>query len=293
MHEPLSVPESHVLTFDDGYEAFARFWPAAEANAPLILYLHGIQSHGTWYAWSASVLAARGAAVLLPDRRGSGRNLDRRGDVPRADRWLADLRSCVAWARSRGAGGPVGVVGISWGGKLAAGWAAEGAEVDALLLVAPGIYPAVTVGMPEMLRIGASAAFQPTRPFLIPLADPALFTDNPRGRQFLEDDALRLTHATARFFVHSARIDRRVRGLPAGSIRCPATLVLAGKDRIINNAATEAWFARVCPAGRIERFAGAPHSIELAYEDDRHAFASLLQRWAGALSACGDAAPVQ
>lgn len=75
MCTPHSPPEFHSWTMSDGYVLHGRLWhPAGIARDGAILYLHGIQSHGGWFEWSASLLAHLGYPVLLPDRRGSGLN---------------------------------------------------------------------------------------------------------------------------------------------------------------------------------------------------------------------------
>ncbi|MGE3182793.1 MAG: lysophospholipase, partial [Phycisphaerae bacterium] len=70
MFSPLTPPSFQNWPQDDGYVVRGRVW---NANAPStrtpILYLHGIQSHGGWYEWSASVLASQGQTVMMPDRR--------------------------------------------------------------------------------------------------------------------------------------------------------------------------------------------------------------------------------
>ena len=125
-----------------------RLASVARGPTAATIYLHGIQSHGGWYEWSASLLADGENPVLMPDRRGSGLNQAARGDVPCFRRWLEDLDELSAWARSEFGIERFDVVGVSWGGKLAAAWALERPElVSRLLLIAPGLFPAVGVGL--------------------------------------------------------------------------------------------------------------------------------------------------
>src|SRR5690348_12732377 len=82
------------IRFSDHYQAVARFWmPPSPRGA--VLYLHGIQSHGGWFEDSAKHLAEAGFAVLLADRRGSGRNHVDRGHAPNARRLLRDCAECL------------------------------------------------------------------------------------------------------------------------------------------------------------------------------------------------------
>ena len=67
-----------------------------------------------------------------------------------------------------------------------------------------GLFPSVDVGFATRAGIGLSLLAGGRRMFAIPLNDPALFTDNPAGHEFIAGDPLKLTHATARFFWHYA-----------------------------------------------------------------------------------------
>ncbi|MEW6250388.1 MAG: alpha/beta fold hydrolase [Planctomycetota bacterium] len=249
----------------------------------MIFYLHGIQSHGGWFEWSASALAATGRPVILPDRRGSGLNSAARGDMPSYARLLDDLDELAGWAGREFGPLPLAVVGVSWGGKLAVAWALRRPDhVVRVLLVAPGLFPAVDVGFLNRLRIGVSLLRQPVRDFPIPLDDPALFTDDPDGQRFIAEDPLKLSTATARFFYESARLDQHLTRAARGSLAAETTLVLAERDRIIRNRPTRAWLDRLTDgAAAVETLAGA-HTLE--FERDTRGLQGLLEAWAAGSS---------
>lgn len=282
MRAPLSPPLIRQIVLSDGYVASARLWmPPHGPPSDLVLYLHGIQSHGGWYEWSASLLASRGAAVLLPDRRGSGLNHEARGDTPSAEQLLADL-SFLATALAREVGTaarPVSVVGVSWGGKLALAWALRMAWFTRrLLLLAPGVFPAVGVSLVERLRIARSLLTAPDRLHPIPLDDAALFTDQPDGQTFIRHDPLKLTRVTARFLWESERLGSWLRRAPRGSIGSPITLLNAGRDRIIRNQPTIAWLRRVARAQpEVREFQHAAHTLE--FEPDLGELSAALLDW--------------
>jgi acylglycerol lipase len=280
MRPPLSPPEFHAWRMSDGYPLRGRVWRArGGAGGRAVLYLHGIQSHGGWFEWSASVLADAGAAVVLPDRRGSGLNEQARGDVAHRRRWLQDLDELSDWIARNLRPSRIDVVGVSWGGKLAAAWAVDNPNTcNRLMLIAPGVFPAVDVGPAERLRIGAALITRSTKPFPIPLSDPALFTDNPASRAFIEHDELKLTHATARFLYHSTRLDQHLRRRPRGAIQCETALVMAGRERIIRNDPTLAWLKRVAWKHLgVHMFPDACHTLE--FESDVTGFEALLRTW--------------
>jgi acylglycerol lipase len=285
MRPPHLAPEFHAWNVSDGYTLRGRVWQPEGGKADAaVLYLHGIQSHGGWFEWSAARLAEGGQVVLLPDRRGSGLNQAARGDTPASQRWLDDLDELSDWARNKFGVERFGVVGVSWGGKTAVAWALRRPEhVARVLLIAPGLFPQVDVGLAGRLRIGMSLMRHPQREFPIPLDDPALFTDDPAGRAFIANDPLKLTHATARFFYESSRLDRMLVRAERGSLQAETTLILAGRERIIRNAPTVKWLERLAARPpRIHTLPSAAHTLE--FEADVEPFDRLLQQWASTAS---------
>jgi alpha-beta hydrolase superfamily lysophospholipase len=281
MRPPHTPPQFVGWTLSDQYVVRGRWWPGARGASTGVLYFHGIQSHGGWYEWSAALLAARGLPVALPDRRGSGLNERDRGDTPSMERWLEDIDELAAAVGAASGVQQFALVGVSWGGKLALAWALRNpARTARLLLVAPGLFPRVGVGFFEAARIGMNALTGRGTRHAIPLDDPTLFTANPAGQAFIRDDKLKLTTATARFLLQSARLDRRVTRTPARGLIPHTTLILAEQDRIVRNDATVRWMQRVCarPCEVIE-LAGAAHTLE--FEADTGGYEKALITWAG------------
>lgn len=282
MHEPLIQPEFRTWNMSDGYPVRGRFWPARRAPASMgVLYLHGIQSHGGWYEWSASILADEaGCPVLMPDRRGSGLNTERRGDIASAEQWLRDVDEHVHLLRAECEVERILLVGVSWGGKLAAAWCQARCtengprtrpSVDAirvpppygLMLIAPGVFPAVDLHWMEKVNVGVALLRSPEQLFPVPLNDAALFTDDPAGQRYIEQDPLKLTHVSARFLIESRRLDRKLHKLTDGALAIPVSVALAGNERIIRNPQTVAWARRVFdPPAEIREFAPAFHTLE-------------------------------
>ena len=102
--------------------------------------------------------------------------------------------------------------------------------------------------------------------FPIPLGDPHLFTATPRWLDYLAGDELSLREATASFLFQSRRLDQAVAAMTPW-IHVPTYLALAGHDRIIDNARSEAWFARLGTQDRtIKRYETAHHTLEFEPE---------------------------
>jgi alpha-beta hydrolase superfamily lysophospholipase len=238
--------------------------PVAGAERPPVLYVHGIQSHPGWFGGSAAHLAGAGVAVYMPVRRGSGDSPAPRGDARSASHLMGDVAAACRFVQERASAERLHLVGVSWGGKVLAAYAAcgGGAEVASLTLIAPGLAPRVDVPRATKLAVAASLLCCPRRRFELPLNDESLFTDNEEMRAYLRGDGMRLHRATARFLWASRRLDGLIRRAPRGAVAVPTTLILARRDRIIDNAATRSAVERLTGgAARVVELDGA-HTLE-------------------------------
>ncbi len=259
-------------TASDGYPIHAATWLMAGPPRARVVVLHGVQSHGGWYHHLARTLAEGGYEAHFPDRRGSGANRRDRGHTPSTGRLLADVTEYLAGLRAAEPRVPIALAGISWGGKLAVVTAARRPElVDALALICPGLHPRVDVSKRERWEIALAYFFHPRKTFPIPLSDPALFTDSHAGQTFIADDPLGLRAATARLLGASAIIDRIVTHAPR-KVRQPALLMLAGKDRIVDNDRTLAYFDRLASDRRqVIEYPEGHHTLEFDPDPSRYA----------------------
>ncbi|WP_285420015.1 alpha/beta fold hydrolase [Pseudomonas sp. efr-133-TYG-5] len=93
---PDSVQELELQpkSFKAGQNIHAWWWPAERANAPAILYLHGVRWNLTGQLFRIEQLRAAGYSVLAIDYRGFGQS---HGDLPSERTVYEDAR--VAWER--------------------------------------------------------------------------------------------------------------------------------------------------------------------------------------------------
>ena len=261
------------FTAGDGYVwQYCHYLPEGEPKGSIVL-LHGIQSHGGWYSCSCRKLANAGYAVSFLDRRGSGVNDCDRGDAPSFRRLLDDIAEFLTQAPR-----PRFLLGISWGGKLAVGLQRRHPGLtDGLVLIAPGLCPRVRPPLGARLRIFASRYVAPRRRFRIPLNDPELFTADSERREFIRNDPLALHEATARLLFESSRMDVYLR-FATRDVLMPVLLLLAGQDRIIDNAATRRFVERFPTTDRtVIEYPHAHHTLE--FELGGPPFVEDLQKW--------------
>lgn len=275
----VSAYEEITIPLPDGYPAYARIWTPAGACRGGVLHLHGIQSHCGWYEGSARTLCEAGFAVLQPDRRGSGRNPASRGHAESPQQLIDDTLACLDWLGERCGRDRLHVVGISWGGKLAAALHVQQPDrTHSLVLVTPGLFPVIDVPASEKFRIGWAMVSHPDRRFDIPLNDPELFTADPKWIAFLREDPLQLHQASAAFFLASRRLDKLARRLPS-SPAVPLHVMLAGQERIVDNEATRRFVRDMAgwPQRMITLYDASRHTLEMGPDRD-HYFGDLT-RW--------------
>jgi alpha-beta hydrolase superfamily lysophospholipase len=268
----MSESRAETQTASDGYEIQVAVWPATGTPRGRVVVLHGVQSHGGWYHRLGRTLAEAGYEAHFPDRRGSGANRADRGHAPSSRRLLADLAEWLTTLRQRAPAVPTALAGISWGGKLAIITAGEHPRlVDALALICPGLHPRVDVTRRERWEIALAWLTNRRKTFPIPLSDPALFTESAEGQAFIASDNLSLHAGTAGLMAASFFIDRKVRRIPP-KVHQPALLMLAGQDRIVNNALTLGYFESLAtPDRHLIVYPEAHHTLEFEPDPERYA----------------------
>ncbi len=261
----------------DGYSFYYRHYPAIGVPRARLVFIHGIRSHGKWYAYSCTKLAEAGFDVFFLDRRGSGLNTALRGDSPGFRRLLDDIAEFAQHLRTASAWLPLFVCGISWGGKLAVGLPYRRPNlVDGLVLLCPGLAPKITPPFTTRARIAAARVLRPWRHFPIPLNEPDLFTASPQWRAYLDAEPHDLRLATARFLFGSFALDMYLKRA-AKRVTVPTLVALAEHDRIIDNAATAAFVSEFPGPVEAITYPAAHHTLE--FERDDHPWLSDMAQW--------------
>lgn len=275
---PEAACEEIAFRASDGYELQTAVWPAAGEPKGRVVVLHGVQSHSGWYHRLGETLSNAGYSTSFPNRRGSGPHQEDRGHASSASRLVDDVIEWIDHLKQSEPPRPVALAGISWGGKLAVLAAARRPDlVDALALICPGLQPRVGVSLLEKLRIARAVLFNRRKTFPIPLADPALFTDDPEKQEYIRNDPLSLRRATAGLLFASFLIDRRVSRAPS-QVHQPSLLMLAGRDRIVDNARTLAYFERIAATDRqVIDYPDGCHTLE--FDPDPSQYARDLINW--------------
>ena len=250
----------------DDYHHHYRHWPAAGPRPKgYVVCLHGIQSHSGWYDYSSQRMAEAGFDVRFLDRRGSGMNGCHRGHTPHYERLVNDVRQfldLVKRERDRDRpDAPLVLMGISWGGKVAALTASrETDRIDGLALLYPGICARIKPNWTQrcLLKLGLAAG-KGREQVPVPLDDPALFTGEREWQEFIRNDRHALHQVSLDFLQASLEMEVRIRQ-EASQLSFPLLLLLAGRDEIVDNQETL----------RLLTEWGAPRESAILYRDARH-----------------------
>lgn len=276
------TPRIESFTLPDGYRSAVRVWDAADPAAHIVM-LHGVTSHSGWYSRTSGLLADAGCAIHFLDRRGSGLNLAERGDVAGWEAWLADVASYLAQLPTDR---PRVVVGISWGGKLAAAIARRNPElIDGLGMICPGLFARQMPSSFARLSVRAACGLgMKRRRVTIPLRDPALFTDSAEEQDYIASDPLALREVTLRFAAQDAHLTRYATRAPE-QVRSPVFCALAGSDRIVDNQRCKQFFSRLGGTQRtLCEYPDAPHTLEFSPAADL--LVADIVNWLGELEQC-------
>jgi len=275
----MTTPDIATFTASDGYRFYVRrYFPDGMPRGRVVL-LHGIRSHGGWYERSCRQLRDAGYEVHFLDRRGCGWNTARRGDCPGFRRLIDDVAEYVFELRGTRAFLPTFLAGISWGGKVALGVPIRRPGlVEGVMLLCPGLTPKVGPSLPRRLRVLLARLLRPERSFPIPLNDPELFTDSDHWQRYVSEDRHGLTEATARFLVESARFDVYLKWT-ARRVTVPVLLMLAGRDKVLDNAKTRRYLSRLTGSKSLSvvDYPDAAHTLE--FEGPDHPFVADMVRW--------------
>jgi acylglycerol lipase len=250
-----------------GYPLDISVWRAASPRATVVM-LHGIVSHAGWLDPIASLLAREDIDVVCPDRRGSGRAILHRGDVPSGAALLEDVERVIdAYAVP---GRPLHLCGFCWGAVYALRYLGSSRPAPtSLILLAPGLFPAPQLAsQPLVTGNSGEATVDP----VVPLDG---FTRGAALEEFILPDPLRLRAVSPRFNSIVAEFGALV-ALRLSRVRIPTLCVLAENDRITDNAATIAAFEVVRATPRKLAFVPGEHGVQF---DSPVASAALLRDW--------------
>ena len=268
------------LAAADGTSLHYRSWlPVSGHAAAAVLFVHGIASHGAWFAQTAIHLASRGIAVYAADRRGSGLSGGLRGHVTSYEQALDDLDRVVDLIEEQQPETPQFLAGSSWAAKLAIAYAARAqSRLAGLLLHGPGLFPKVDLSIRQKLAVLVHHRWNPEHQLRIPLV-PESYTRDDEYLEYVRQDPYRLLTASARFFWETRRLDR-ARNRLAASLTLPILLQIGDADPVMDASATCRWLQTLTAPDRTAiTYRNASHTLDFESEGTVRAYRADLVGW--------------
>jgi 2-dehydropantoate 2-reductase len=201
-----------------------------------------VESHSEWFNELAPLLVEQGYSVYAPDRPGWGQSSGRRGHLASYEDLLAMVDTLQNLMRKEHQ--CIHLAGLSWGGKAAVYIALRRPHVfSRLALIAPGLCPSRSPSLLQKLSVARGILAGNglnTIPLPIAVDD---FTTRSERQAYIQTDPSRIKEVTAAFCLESVKMDRYI-AEEIERLRIPTLLLLAGKDSIIDNQATQALLER-------------------------------------------------
>lgn len=228
-------------TAADGARLALRRERAAGRPRGALILLHGFGDHSGRFGEAAAWFAARGVSVYALDQRGHGRSPGKRGHVSRFAQFISDvaaLRKLVGGEEAA----PQLLLGHSFGGTVALRYLETAPEQLAGAIVSSP-FLAVAMAVPGWKRLMARLLLDvlPSLPVKTGL-DLAHLSTDPKVGQAAKSDPLYHRVMSPRAYREILQAQRAVVA-EGDRIAVPLLFLLAGDDRIVSRAASEA-FAR-------------------------------------------------
>jgi alpha-beta hydrolase superfamily lysophospholipase len=253
----------------DGLDLYVRRWEAEGVpHLWTFVIVHGLGEHGGRYQHLAAWFVPRGASVYAMDHRGHGRSGGQRGHAPSLKALLDDIDIVVMRAR-RESGGPVVLIGHSFGGLLAIAYALDHPDrIDRAIISAPALVARVKVPAWKRVLARVLPRIAPKASFANEI-DPNVLSHDPSIGPTYTSDPLVHNQITAGMYGDTiARGDEFI--LRAPELRVPFLLLHGADDQIVDPLGSQRFFAGAkAPGQDFHLYPGFYHEIFNEVEQER------------------------
>jgi alpha-beta hydrolase superfamily lysophospholipase len=261
----------------DGLNLSLRHWETEGVpHQWTFVLVHGLGEHSGRYQHLAEWFTPRGATVYAMDLRGHGRSGGQRGHAPSLKALLDDLDSIVMRARTE-RGGPVVLIGHSFGGLLAIAFALDRPDhIDKAVFSAPALIARVKVPAWKQALARVLPTIAPRASFANEI-DPNVLSHDPTVGPAYRGDPLVHNQITAGLYASSiARGNEFIER--AAELRVPFLLMHGRDDQIVDPAGSQRFFARAtAPDRAFCLYPGFYH--EIFNEVDRERVFQDIESW--------------
>jgi alpha-beta hydrolase superfamily lysophospholipase len=237
-----------------------RTWGSASECHAAVLLVHGLGAHSGWFEALARRLKIRQLFVASYDLVGFGKRIQE--EYLSLNQWLDDLVCVFAHLKSLVPDKPVYLLGNSMGAIVAL----KGCPIvrpSGLVLLSPGFE-----GHPETFKLDyrlkaiVKAVLSPNQEIALPY-DLSLVTSQKPVRDWLDNDPEKRFCVPGRMLLDLLGISQSLRWSRA-TITCPALMLTAGQDRLVDNGVNRRIFHRLSSPKKTTRlFESSMHDLTL------------------------------
>jgi alpha-beta hydrolase superfamily lysophospholipase len=261
----------------DGLDLYLRRWQAEDVpHRWTFVVVHGLGEHGGRYQHLAEWFTPLGATVYAMDHRGHGRSGGQRGHAPSLNVLLDDIDAVVVRARTE-SGGPVVLIGHSFGGLLAIAYALKNPDhLDKAIFSAPALIARVKVPAWKRTLASVLPKVAPKASFANEI-DANVLSHDPANAPAYRSDPLVHNRITAGLYGDTiARGEEFI--TRAAELRVPFLLLHGRDDQIVDPVGSQRFFARAtAPERAFCVYPGFYH--EIFNEVDRERVFQDIESW--------------
>jgi len=134
----MAQDQQSFISTPDGSNLYLHEWTPGKSSKTVILYIHGLGSHGGRLDHWAKRFNEKQVAFVACDQRGHGRTEGKRGGTRHIRQLIGDVQSAVKEVRAKFPGIPLILYGHSLGGNIVLNHATGSDEkVDGLIVSSP------------------------------------------------------------------------------------------------------------------------------------------------------------
>ncbi len=221
---------TETLAMGDGCKLFLRSWVTGSRD--ILLILHGMGGHSSWYIDMGNALAERGLTVYADDHRGFGRSGGVPAHITDYATYVDDCYTLIREIRRRHPDAHLFVLGHSMGGIFLTHLAARyGQYLDGILYLNPWVEDSTHVAPVKLLFIIIGGLFKSKRYWQV-AGGTETMTTNPEAIEMLNADPYWRHEQTASFLVQILFMRLAVLKR-AKNITLPVQVMQAGQDKAV------------------------------------------------------------
>jgi acylglycerol lipase len=242
------------------YKLQARSWGRPSECHSAVLLVHGLGAHSGWFEALARRLKGRNLFVLSYDQVGFGKR--RNEKFTSGKQWFEDLTVACNYLHKVVGDKPIFIVGNSMG-ALVAFSAAQDVSAAGIVMLSPGFegYPG-TFTFKYRVNTIIKALLKPDEECDVAYGLD-IVTEVESVRAWCENDPDRRFAVPGRMLLQLLSLTQGLR-FQKMSVNCPVLMMLAGRDKIVDNKVNNQVFKRlICPSKQLKIFPNSFHDLPM------------------------------